>query len=107
MSYHVRTLAELGVIRPERATPRRGAVEHHYRATVRAQREIAARLWGSTSGTVGRMLAAAHPPRYRRRSQGSKLDPFELVIREVLVEWPQIKSQKYGHLAGGQDPAPE
>jgi hypothetical protein len=53
------------------------------------------------------MLAAAHPPRYRRRSQGSKVDPFELLIREVLVEWPQIKSQKYGHLAGGQDPAPE
>jgi DNA-binding transcriptional ArsR family regulator len=36
-SYHVRTLAELGVIRLERTTPRRGAVEHHYRATVRAR----------------------------------------------------------------------
>jgi DNA-binding transcriptional ArsR family regulator len=37
ISYHVRTLAELGVIRLERTTPRRGAVEHHYRATVRAR----------------------------------------------------------------------
>jgi DNA-binding transcriptional ArsR family regulator len=37
ISNHVRMLAELGVIRLERTTPIRGAVEHHYRATVRAR----------------------------------------------------------------------
>lgn len=31
VSYHVRQLAQLGVIKLERTTPRRGAVEHHYR----------------------------------------------------------------------------
>lgn len=31
VSYHVRQLAQLGLIKLERTTPRRGAVEHHYR----------------------------------------------------------------------------
>ena len=31
MSYHIRTLAETGVIRLVKTTPRRGAVEHHYK----------------------------------------------------------------------------
>jgi DNA-binding transcriptional ArsR family regulator len=35
VSYHVRQLAELGVIKLERTTPRRGAVEHHYRMEAR------------------------------------------------------------------------
>jgi transposase len=58
-----------------------------------SQREIAARL-GINRRTVRRMLAADEPPRYRRTAQGSKVDPFELVIREVLVEWPQIKAPR-------------
>jgi predicted transcriptional regulator len=37
VSYHVRHLAELGVIRLEHTTPHRGAVAHHYRATIRAR----------------------------------------------------------------------
>lgn len=36
VSYHVRTLLDLGCIELVRTTPRRGAVEHHYRALVRA-----------------------------------------------------------------------
>lgn len=32
LSYHVRTLADAGLLRPVRQTPRRGAVETHYRA---------------------------------------------------------------------------
>jgi DNA-binding transcriptional ArsR family regulator len=35
VSYHVKTLDELGAIELVRTTPRRGAVEHHYRATIR------------------------------------------------------------------------
>jgi DNA-binding transcriptional ArsR family regulator len=35
VSYHVRQLAELGVIKLVRTTPRRGAVEHHYRMEAR------------------------------------------------------------------------
>jgi transposase len=58
-----------------------------------SQREIAARL-GINRRTVRRMLAAEGPPRYRRTPQGSKVDRFEPVIREVLVEWPQIKAPR-------------
>jgi DNA-binding transcriptional ArsR family regulator len=35
VSYHVRQLANLGLIRLTRETPRRGAVEHHYTAAAR------------------------------------------------------------------------
>jgi DNA-binding transcriptional ArsR family regulator len=35
VSYHVRTLADLGCLELVKTTPRRGAVEHHYRAMVR------------------------------------------------------------------------
>jgi len=35
VSYHVRQLAGLGLVRLVRTTPRRGALEHHYRAVGR------------------------------------------------------------------------
>jgi DNA-binding transcriptional ArsR family regulator len=35
VSYHVRQLAQLGLIKLTRETPRRGAVEHHYTAVAR------------------------------------------------------------------------
>src|SRR5437763_16525376 len=35
VSYHVRMLEELGCIELVRTTPRRGAIEHHYRALER------------------------------------------------------------------------
>lgn len=37
VSYHVRILARLGLIELVRETPRRGAVEHHYRAAMRPE----------------------------------------------------------------------
>lgn len=37
VSYHVRQLHSLGLIRLVRTTPRRGAVEHHYTAVARAR----------------------------------------------------------------------
>lgn len=106
MTYHVRTLAKLGVIRLERAAPRRG--RSSTTAAPRSGLSARSRLgWGSTAG----LWAGCCPPMSRRGIGAGrrvrKVDPFELVIREVLVEWQQIKSQKYGHLAGGQDPAPE
>jgi DNA replication protein DnaC/transposase len=59
----------------------------------KSQREIAARL-GINRRTVRRMLASEDPPRYRRAPQGSKVDPFEPVIRRVLEEWPEIKAPR-------------
>jgi DNA-binding transcriptional ArsR family regulator len=69
VSYHVRQLAQLGVIKLERTTPRRGAVEHHYsmeaRPSVsedawRAAPEIAKQaLVGATLGHVSTLVNAA------------------------------------------------
>jgi transposase len=62
-----------------------------------SQREIARRL-GINRRTVRRMLASEEPPRYRRTAQGSKLDPFEPVMRRVLEEWPEIKAPRLTEL---------
>jgi transposase len=59
----------------------------------KSQREIAEWL-GINRRTVRRMLASDEPPCYRRAPQGSKVDPFEPVIRRVLEEWPEIKAPR-------------
>jgi DNA-binding transcriptional ArsR family regulator len=43
VSYHVRQLAQLGLIKLERTTPRRGAVEHHY--SMEAEPSITPEAW--------------------------------------------------------------
>jgi hypothetical protein len=43
---------------------------------------------------VRRLLASEEPPRYRRAPQGSKVDPFEPVMRRVLEEWPEINAPR-------------
>jgi transposase len=58
-----------------------------------SQREIARRL-GMNRRTVARLAGSETPPRYRRAPAGSKLDPFEPVLRRLLAEWPQIKAPR-------------
>jgi transposase len=58
-----------------------------------SQREIASRL-GINRRTVARLAARVEPPRYRRLSAGSQLDPLEPVLRRLLEEWPQIKAPR-------------
>jgi hypothetical protein len=50
---------------------------------------------------VRRLLEADEPPRYERASQGSKLDPFEPVIRRVHQDWPEIKAPRMTQLLRG------
>jgi DNA-binding transcriptional ArsR family regulator len=50
VSYHVRQLAGLGLIKLVKRTPRRGAIEHHYKAVGRPQ--MADDAWANTSATV-------------------------------------------------------
>ena len=54
VSYHVRQLASLGLIKLVRTTPRRGAVEHHYTAQIRPQ--ITDEAWGKTPDIVKKNL---------------------------------------------------
>jgi transposase len=58
-----------------------------------SQREIARRL-GLNRRTVARLAGSDEPPCYRRAPAGSKLDPFEPVLRQLLEEWPRIKAPR-------------
>jgi transposase len=58
-----------------------------------SEREIARRLQMNRR-TVARLARSVEPPRYRRAPVGSKLDPFEPVLRRLVVEWPQIKAPR-------------
>ncbi len=50
VSYHVRTLAQLKLIKLVKKTPRRGAIEHHYEAVGAAQ--VSDRVWAETPTIV-------------------------------------------------------
>jgi Homeodomain-like domain len=58
-----------------------------------SQREIAARL-GINRRTVGRLIAAAKPPRYERAPAGSMLDTLVPVIGRVMQECPQMRAPR-------------
>jgi transposase len=58
-----------------------------------SEREIARRL-GMNRRTVARLARSVEPPRYRRPPAGSKLDPFEPVLRRLVAEWPQVKAPR-------------
>lgn len=55
VSYHVGVLRDLGLIKLTGTTPRRGALEHHYRAQPR--RSLLPKGWGSLPVTVRRKQA--------------------------------------------------
>src|SRR3954463_7937679 len=57
VAYHIQVLRKLKLIRLVRKTPRRGAVEHHYRADKAAH--IGNEVWGDIPGLVKEGLVAA------------------------------------------------
>jgi DNA-binding transcriptional ArsR family regulator len=57
VSYHVRQLHGLGLIKLVKKTPRRGAIEHHYKAVGRAA--ISDEAWSETPQIVKESLVAA------------------------------------------------
>src|SRR3954453_20755263 len=57
VSYHVKTLLGLRLIRLVKKTPRRGAVEHTYEADTRSQ--ISDDAWGKVPGLVKQALVSA------------------------------------------------
>src|SRR4051794_26573357 len=56
VSYHVRTLADLGLVKLVKRRTRRGAVEHYYQARARAQ--VSNRAWAQVPGVVKRSMVA-------------------------------------------------
>lgn len=57
VAYHVRTLHELGLLEDVGTTPRRGAVEHHYRAIPRPQ--FSEEAWEGASPVAKQALTDA------------------------------------------------
>jgi DNA-binding transcriptional ArsR family regulator len=57
VSYHVRMLESVGLIRLVRTTPKRGAIEHHYEAVARPI--ISDETWGRLPTSVKRALVNA------------------------------------------------
>jgi DNA-binding transcriptional ArsR family regulator len=57
VSYHVRMLLDLGLVELVGTTPRRGAVEHHYRATERAW--LGKRVWGRLPESLRKGISGA------------------------------------------------
>ncbi len=62
-----------------------------------SEREIARRL-GINRRTVARLARSEEPPRYRRATRGSQLDPFEPVLRRLLAEWPAIRAPRLSEI---------
>jgi DNA-binding transcriptional ArsR family regulator len=57
VAYHIQVLRRLKLIRLVRKTPRRGAVEHHYKADYAANVDDAA--WSGTPGVIKERMVAA------------------------------------------------
>ena len=57
VSYHVRVLAELELIRLVKKTPRRGAIEHHYEAVASAQ--ISGDAWEKVPAVAKQAVVSA------------------------------------------------
>ena len=57
VSYHVRQLHALGLIKLVKRTPRRGAIEHHYKALV--QPPMTDEAWGSQPNVVRESVVGA------------------------------------------------
>jgi DNA-binding transcriptional ArsR family regulator len=57
VSYHMRQLARFGLIKLVKRTPRRGAVEHHYR--LQARPRISDKAWGDVPEIVKQAMTGA------------------------------------------------
>ena len=76
VAYHIQVLRKLKLIRLVRKTPRRGAVEHHYKADQAAH--IGNAVWGETPGVVKEtMVAAALGEVGREVSDAAAMGGFE------------------------------
>jgi DNA-binding transcriptional ArsR family regulator len=125
VSYHVRQLAQLGMIKLERTTPRRGAVEHHYRLDARPSitdegwrgaPEIAKQaLVGAVLGQLGAQVrAAASEAGFSRDGSHLQRLPLELddegwheaskAIRGLVTKLQRIQADAHGRRKG---PHPE
>jgi DNA-binding transcriptional ArsR family regulator len=88
VSYHVRQLHSLGLIKLVKKTPRRGAIEHHYKALARAP--ISDEAWAGTPGVVkeavvGTSLGALGQAVNKAAADGGFKRPEAQLVREEIT----------------------
>jgi DNA-binding transcriptional ArsR family regulator len=124
VSYHVRFLARVGLIELSSTKPRRGAVEHYYRAVGRPQ--ISAKAWqqvpqvvkdaliGSTLNQIGDMVAAAaqaggfdcdmaHASRRAYSLDERGFDELSAAVSDLLARAEEIQRESASRLAASEE----
>jgi DNA-binding transcriptional ArsR family regulator len=87
VSYHVRTLAELGLLKLVRRRTRRGAVEHYYRAHERTT--VTDRAWSQVPSVVRRSMVleqAVHQAASAAASGGFDGDGSSLTTHSLSLD---------------------
>jgi DNA-binding transcriptional ArsR family regulator len=92
VSYHVRTLADVGAIELVRTVPRRGAVQHFYRAVVRAW--FSDDDWRKLPESTRRELFDAQLQRiWQDTVAGARADGFDHPQAHVSFTWLDLDEQ--------------
>jgi DNA-binding transcriptional ArsR family regulator len=100
VSYHVRQLADVGAIELVRTEPRRGAVEHFYRAVARAW--FSDEDWAKLPGTTRRALFAPNLERIGadvvRAAEGTGFDGDQVHVSWTLLDLDDEATQAMSDL---------
>jgi DNA-binding transcriptional ArsR family regulator len=99
VAYHIQVLRKLKLIRLVRKTPRRGAVEHHYKADKAAH--VGNEVWVQTPGLVKEtMVAAALEEVGREVNDGAATGGFEHADSHLSRSRLVLDQQAWDKLAG-------
>ncbi len=98
VSYHVRTLAKLKLIKLVKKTPRRGAIEHHYEAVGVA--EVSDRAWAETPAIVkNAMVRSALGEVARSANEAAALGGFDAADAHLSRTRLTLDAQGWEELA--------
>ena len=98
VSYHVRTLADLGLVKLVKRRTRRGAVEHYYQARGRAQ--VSDRAWAQVPGVVKRsMVAVALEQAVDHAGAAAAAGGFDGELSNLSRQSARLDSQGFAELS--------
>jgi DNA-binding transcriptional ArsR family regulator len=98
VSYHVRTLADLGLVKLVKRRTRRGAVEHYYQARGRAQ--VTNRAWAQVPGVVKRsMVAVALEQAVDQAGAAAAAGGFDHEDANLSRQSVQLDAEGFGELS--------
>jgi DNA-binding transcriptional ArsR family regulator len=98
VSYHVRTLSDLGLVKLVKRRTRRGAVEHYYQARGRAQ--VSDRAWAQVPGVVKRsMVAVALEQAVDHAGAAAAAGGFDGELSDLSRESARLDAQGFAELS--------